>query len=124
MMETVQTCTHRHVQCGAWACLPHALQCLCDGRACCPALVMQTRNFRYRYLFKKIDLFLSGIVHFLKQSPAGIFLYFYYIIFYIFIMILHIIYIIIYCYVTGSCYIVVGPSFVLAQFLYLPMQKK
>jgi hypothetical protein len=21
---------------GAWACLAHALQCLCDGRACCP----------------------------------------------------------------------------------------
>ena len=26
---------------GAWACLAHALQCLCDGRACCPALFMQ-----------------------------------------------------------------------------------
>ena len=26
---------------GARACLAHALQCLCDGRACCPALFMQ-----------------------------------------------------------------------------------
>jgi hypothetical protein len=26
---------------GAWACLAHALQCLCDGRACCPARAMQ-----------------------------------------------------------------------------------
>ena len=25
----------------AWACLAHTLQCLCDGRACCPALFMQ-----------------------------------------------------------------------------------
>jgi len=25
----------------AWACLEPALQCLCDGRACCPALAMQ-----------------------------------------------------------------------------------
>ena len=26
---------------GAWACLVHGLQCLCDGRACCPPLFMQ-----------------------------------------------------------------------------------
>jgi hypothetical protein len=26
---------------GAWACLAHALQCLCDGRACCPARALQ-----------------------------------------------------------------------------------
>ena len=26
---------------GAWACLAHALQCLCDGRACCSARAMQ-----------------------------------------------------------------------------------
>ena len=26
---------------GAWACLAHALQYLCDGRACCPARAMQ-----------------------------------------------------------------------------------
>ena len=26
---------------GAWACLVHALQCLCDGRACCPARALQ-----------------------------------------------------------------------------------
>jgi hypothetical protein len=26
---------------GAWACLAHGLQCLCDGRACCPPLFMQ-----------------------------------------------------------------------------------
>ena len=26
---------------GAWACLAHGLQCLCDGRACCPARAMQ-----------------------------------------------------------------------------------
>ena len=26
---------------GAWPCLAHALQCLCDGRACCPARAMQ-----------------------------------------------------------------------------------
>jgi hypothetical protein len=26
---------------GAWACLAHALQCLCDRRACCPPLAMQ-----------------------------------------------------------------------------------
>ena len=31
---------------GAWACLAHALQCLCDGRACYPARVMKTC---YRY---------------------------------------------------------------------------
>jgi hypothetical protein len=27
--------------CGARRCLAHALQCLCDGRACCPALFVQ-----------------------------------------------------------------------------------
>ena len=27
--------------CGTWACLVHGLQCLCDGRACCPPLFMQ-----------------------------------------------------------------------------------
>ena len=26
---------------GAWACLAHGLQCLCDGRACCPARATQ-----------------------------------------------------------------------------------
>ena len=26
---------------GAWACLAHALQCLCDGRACCPPRALQ-----------------------------------------------------------------------------------
>ena len=26
---------------GAWTCLAHGLQCLCDGRACCPARAMQ-----------------------------------------------------------------------------------
>ena len=26
---------------GARACLAHALQCLCDGRACCPARALQ-----------------------------------------------------------------------------------
>jgi hypothetical protein len=26
---------------GAWACLAHALQCLCDGRACCLARALQ-----------------------------------------------------------------------------------
>jgi hypothetical protein len=26
---------------GAWACLAHALQCLCDGRVCCPARALQ-----------------------------------------------------------------------------------
>jgi hypothetical protein len=26
---------------GAWACLAHALQCLCDGCACCPARALQ-----------------------------------------------------------------------------------
>ena len=26
---------------GAWACLAHGLQCLCDGRACCPARALQ-----------------------------------------------------------------------------------
>ena len=24
-----------------WACLAHALQCLCDRRACCPARALQ-----------------------------------------------------------------------------------
>ena len=34
----------KHVQArggGAWACLAHALQCLCDGCACCPARALQ-----------------------------------------------------------------------------------
>jgi hypothetical protein len=26
---------------GAWACLAHGLQCLCDGRACCPLHALQ-----------------------------------------------------------------------------------
>jgi hypothetical protein len=26
---------------GAWACMAHALQCLCDGRACCPPRALQ-----------------------------------------------------------------------------------
>ena len=26
---------------GAWSCLAHDLQCLCDGRACCPAPFVQ-----------------------------------------------------------------------------------
>jgi hypothetical protein len=26
---------------GTWACLTHGLQCLCDGRACCPARALQ-----------------------------------------------------------------------------------
>ena len=26
---------------GAWACFAHGLQCLCDGRACCPSLPKQ-----------------------------------------------------------------------------------
>ena len=26
---------------GAWACLAHGMQCLCDGRACCPARALQ-----------------------------------------------------------------------------------
>ena len=26
---------------GAWACLAHGLQCLCDGRACCPVPALQ-----------------------------------------------------------------------------------
>ena len=26
---------------GAWACLTHALQCLCDGRTCCPPRALQ-----------------------------------------------------------------------------------
>ena len=34
--ECVQTCGG-----DAWACLAHALQCLWDGRACCPARAMQ-----------------------------------------------------------------------------------
>ena len=32
---------------GEWACLAHALQCLCDGRACCPALCPATRNLSF-----------------------------------------------------------------------------
>ena len=35
---------HKHVHAcgrGAWATLAHALQCLCDGRACCPARALQ-----------------------------------------------------------------------------------
>ena len=39
------------------------------------ALVMQTRNFRYRYLFKKIDLFLSGIVHFKTKYREAFFIF-------------------------------------------------
>jgi hypothetical protein len=34
--KRVQTRGH-----GAWACLAHALQCLCDGRACCLARALQ-----------------------------------------------------------------------------------
>ena len=40
---------------GAWACLAHALQCLCDGRACCPARALQLvicvflRSHRHRH---------------------------------------------------------------------------
>ena len=36
--------SHKHVRArgrGAWACLAHALQCLCDGRACCPPRALQ-----------------------------------------------------------------------------------
>jgi hypothetical protein len=35
---------HKHVQArgrGAWASLAHALQCLCERRACCPARALQ-----------------------------------------------------------------------------------
>jgi len=31
---------------GAFTCLAHALQRLCDGRACCPALANATRNWQ------------------------------------------------------------------------------
>ena len=40
---------------GACACLAHALQCLCDGRACCPARALQLvicvflRSHRHRH---------------------------------------------------------------------------
>ena len=37
-------CNNGH---GAWACLAHALQCLCDGRACCPARTMQLVIFLF-----------------------------------------------------------------------------
>ena len=40
LIETVQTCIRARGG-DAWACLAPALQCLCDGRACCPALAMQ-----------------------------------------------------------------------------------
>ena len=36
--------SHKRVQArgdGAWACLAHGLQCLCDGRACCPDRALQ-----------------------------------------------------------------------------------
>ena len=36
--------SYKHVRArggGVWACLTHALQCLCDGRACCPPLALQ-----------------------------------------------------------------------------------
>ena len=45
---------------GAWACLAHALQCLCDGRACCPALPKQLvicrflRFHRWRCCFNSL----------------------------------------------------------------------
>jgi hypothetical protein len=40
---------------GAWACLAHGLQCLCDERACCPARALQLvicvflRSHRHRH---------------------------------------------------------------------------
>ena len=52
-MEIAQTSTGRGR--GAWACLAHALQCLCDGRACCPARALQLvicvflRSHRHRH---------------------------------------------------------------------------
>ena len=37
-----KTCKQVHARGGgAWACLAHALQCLCDRRACCPARALQ-----------------------------------------------------------------------------------
>ena len=42
---------------GAWACLAHALQCLCDGRACCSSRAMQLVCFYHLYRYcKKIQL--------------------------------------------------------------------
>jgi hypothetical protein len=38
--------------CGAWACLAHALQCLCDGRACCSARSMQLETIVVLVLFR------------------------------------------------------------------------
>ena len=41
---------------GAWACLTHGLQCLCDGRACCPPRAMQLVCFYHLYRYcKKIQ---------------------------------------------------------------------
>ena len=37
-----KSCKHVRARvCGAWACLAHALQCLCDGCAFCPAHALQ-----------------------------------------------------------------------------------
>ena len=52
-MEIVQTGTQTRGR-GAWACLAHALQCLCDERACCPPRALQRnlsflRSHRHRH---------------------------------------------------------------------------
>ena len=39
----------------AWACLAHALQCLCDGRACCPARAMQLVICRFLRFHRRRD---------------------------------------------------------------------
>ena len=40
---------------GAWACLAHVLQCLCDGRACCPARVLQLVICRFLRCHRRRD---------------------------------------------------------------------
>ena len=53
--------------CGAWACFAHALQCLCDGRACCPPRALQLvicvflRSHRHRHPVVSTRCF-TGIV--------------------------------------------------------------
>ena len=53
-------CKHvRAPVCVAWACLAHALQCLCDGRACCPARALQLVICRFLRFHRRRHLVVS-----------------------------------------------------------------
>ena len=52
---------------GAWACLAHALQCLYDGCACCPARALQLVICRFLRFHRRspscFNLLFTGTVH-------------------------------------------------------------